>query len=118
MIRQSDCPARAHVWGKQAERSEAVGGSPDLALTDMAGRIYDPLAARFTTADPVMQAPFWSQGLNRYSYVFNDPLNNTDPSGYMSTGEWTGARRFATTAQELPSACSAARAAVGRKRGP
>jgi len=24
---QSDCPARAHVWGKQAERSEAVGGS-------------------------------------------------------------------------------------------
>jgi len=54
----------------------------DLALTDMGGRLYDPIAARFTTADPVMQAPFWSQGLNRYSYVANDPLNMTDPSGF------------------------------------
>jgi RHS repeat-associated protein len=35
----------------------------DLGFTDMKGRIYDPLAGRFTSADPVMQAPFWSQGL-------------------------------------------------------
>ncbi len=54
----------------------------DLGLVDMKGRIYDPLAARFTTPDPIMQAPFWSQGLNRYSYVFNDPVNRTDPSGF------------------------------------
>jgi uncharacterized protein RhaS with RHS repeats len=52
----------------------------------MKGRIYDPLAGRFTTGDPVTQAPFWSQGLNRYSYVFNDPVNNTDPSGFMANG--------------------------------
>jgi hypothetical protein len=52
----------------------------------MKGRIYDPLAGRFTTADPVTQAPYWSQGLNRYSYVFNDPVNNTDPSGFMANG--------------------------------
>ncbi len=51
----------------------------DLGLTDMKGRIYDPLGGRFTGVDPVMQAPFSSQGLNRYSYVFNDPINNTDP---------------------------------------
>ncbi|HKO47649.1 MAG TPA: FG-GAP-like repeat-containing protein, partial [Polyangiaceae bacterium] len=49
----------------------------DLGLIDMKGRVYDPLAGRFLTADPVMQAPYWSQGLNRYSYVFNNPINNT-----------------------------------------
>jgi hypothetical protein len=34
-----------------------------------------------------MQAPFWSQGLNRYAYTFNDPVNNTDPSGFQAAGE-------------------------------
>ena len=58
----------------------------DLGLIDMKGRVYDPLAGRFMTADPVMQAPFWSQGLNRYSYVFNNPINNTDPSGFIANG--------------------------------
>ena len=67
----------------------------DLGLTDMKGRMYDPLAGRFATADPVMQAPFWSQGLNRYSYVFNDPINNTDPSGFESIATWLGAAAFA-----------------------
>jgi RHS repeat-associated protein len=54
----------------------------DLGLIDMKGRIYDPLAARFTSQDPVIQAPFSTQGLNRYSYVFNNPINATDPSGF------------------------------------
>jgi hypothetical protein len=49
--------------------------------------MYDPLAGRFLSADPVSQAPFWSQGLNRYSYVFNDPANNTDPSGFVSAND-------------------------------
>jgi hypothetical protein len=48
----------------------------------MGGRVYDPLAGRFTTADPILQAPYWSQGQNRYAYVFNDPINKTDPSGF------------------------------------
>jgi RHS repeat-associated protein len=59
----------------------------DLGLIDMRGRVYDPLAARFTTADPIMQAPHWSQGMNRYAYVFNDPLNATDPSGFISMSD-------------------------------
>jgi hypothetical protein len=50
----------------------------------MGGRIYDPLAGRFMTEDPVMQAPYWSQGLNPYTYVFNDPINHTDPSGFSA----------------------------------
>ena len=56
----------------------------DLGLIDMKGRVYDPLAAQFLSADPVMQAPHWSQGMNRYAYVFNDPVNATDPSGFIS----------------------------------
>jgi RHS repeat-associated protein len=69
---------RAGYTGHQHER--------DLGLIDMRGRMYDPLAGRFLSADPVSQAPFWSQGLNRYSYVFNDPVNNTDPSGFFGIG--------------------------------
>jgi len=41
-----------------------------------------------------MQAQFWSQGLNPYSYVFNDPINHTDPSGFEATGTWLGAGGF------------------------
>jgi RHS repeat-associated protein len=62
----------------------------DLGLIDMKGRVYDPLASRFTTADPIMQAPYWSQGMNRYAYVFNDPLNATDPSGFISMSDVVG----------------------------
>jgi len=54
----------------------------DLGLIDMRGRVYDTLAGRFTTADPIAVEPFWSQGLNRYAYVFNDPANVVDPSGF------------------------------------
>jgi len=55
----------------------------DLGLVDMKGRIYDPLTARFTTADPMMQAPFFSQGSIATGYVLNDPVNQRDPSGYL-----------------------------------
>jgi RHS repeat-associated protein len=38
---------------------------------------------RFIQADPLIDAG--TQGLNRYSYVLNNPLTHTDPSGYLST---------------------------------
>jgi hypothetical protein len=52
----------------------------------MNGRVYDPLLARFGTADPTTEAPFSTQNWNRYSYVGNSPLNFTDPSGYCFMG--------------------------------
>jgi RHS repeat-associated protein len=55
----------------------------DLGLIDMKGRIYDPIAARFMSADPLMQ-PSSTDGLNRYSYAMNDPVNNIDPTGFDS----------------------------------
>lgn len=54
-----------------------------VGLIHMNGRVFDPVIARFTSADPFVQAPFNSQSLNRYSYVLNNPLNATDPSGYF-----------------------------------
>ncbi|WP_415837712.1 RHS repeat-associated core domain-containing protein, partial [Shewanella denitrificans] len=52
----------------------------------MGGRIYDPNLARFLQADPNIQAPTNLQNYNRYSYVLNNPLTYTDPSGYFFKG--------------------------------
>jgi len=49
----------------------------------MNGRIYDPLLGRFLSADKYIQAPFNLQSYNRYSYVLNNPLTYTDPTGYL-----------------------------------
>jgi hypothetical protein len=49
----------------------------------MNGRIYDPTLGRFMQADPHIQAPENSQNYNRYSYVLNNPMSYTDPSGYF-----------------------------------
>ena len=48
----------------------------------MNGRIFDPEIARFLSADPLVQCPFSTQGLNRYAYTQNRPLTFTDPNGY------------------------------------
>ncbi|HLF31052.1 MAG TPA: RHS repeat-associated core domain-containing protein [Xanthomonadales bacterium] len=57
-----------------------------LGIIHMNGRIYDPRLGRFLQADPLVQEPKNSQSLNRYSYVLNNPLSMTDPSGYFSVG--------------------------------
>ena len=54
----------------------------EMNLIHMNGRVYDPQLGRFLSADPTMQFPYSSQGYNRYSYVQNNPLKYTDPSGY------------------------------------
>ena len=54
-----------------------------MGIIHMNGRIYDPKLGRFLQADPVIQFPNYSQSWNRYSYVLNNPLAYTDPSGYF-----------------------------------
>ena len=56
-------------------------------LVDMRGRIYDARVSRFLTPDPLVQAPHDPRSLNRYSYVWNDPLNMVDPSGFQAVPE-------------------------------
>ena len=48
----------------------------------MNGRIYDPLVGRMMSADPIVPDALNPQAWNRYSYVGNDPLTFTDPSGH------------------------------------
>ncbi len=59
----------------------------ELDLVHMNGRVYDPLIARFLSADPLVQDPINGQSYNRYSYVLNNPTNLTDPTGFASCGE-------------------------------
>ena len=47
----------------------------------MNGRLYDPIVGRMLSPDPYVQMPDYSQNFNRYSYVLNNPLKFTDPSG-------------------------------------
>ena len=55
-------------------------------LIHMNGRVYDYNLGRFLSVDPFIQAPGNSQSMNPYSYIMNNPLSGTDPSGYCSTG--------------------------------
>nr|WP_298156304.1 FG-GAP-like repeat-containing protein [uncultured Pseudoxanthomonas sp.] len=61
----------------------------------MNGRIYDPQLGRFLQPDPVIQEPTNAQSWNAYTYVFNNPLAYTDPSGMMSERAWNNVWRAA-----------------------
>jgi RHS repeat-associated protein len=54
----------------------------DVALIHMNGRIYDPNLGRFLSVDPIVQFPASTQSLNPYSYLMNNPMAATDPSGF------------------------------------
>lgn len=53
-----------------------------FAMIDMNGRVYDPVLGRFLQPDPFIEDMTDLQDLNRYSYVGNNPLSYTDPTGY------------------------------------
>ena len=61
-----------------------------FSMIDMNGRVYDPILGRFLSPDPFIQDITNLQSLNRYSYVFNNPLNYIDPSGYMPYDPYNG----------------------------
>lgn len=67
----------------------------EVGLIHMNGRVYDPTLGRFLSPDPFIQAPEFSQSLNRYSYVLNNPLSLTDPSGFnWFSDAWKGVKDF------------------------
>lgn len=64
---------------------------PWFGLINMNARLYDPVLGRFLSPDPFVQAPFFSQNFNRYSYALNNPLKFTDPDGEFIVSILVGA---------------------------
>ena len=56
----------------------------EVGFIHMNGRVYDQELGRFLSADPLIQAPFVTNSFNRYSYVMNNPLKYTDPTGFST----------------------------------
>ena len=76
---------RFDAWGNPAQTSGTAipqygytGREPDATgLIYYRARYYDPSIGRFISRDPAGMP----NGVNRFAYVGNDPINNTDPSG-------------------------------------
>lgn len=82
---------RSSSWNKPDTSTSEVGRIgftghemlDEVGLIHMNGRVYDPTIGRFLSADPFIQDEwFTTQAFNRYSYVQNNPLSYTDPTGY------------------------------------
>jgi RHS repeat-associated protein len=66
----------------------------DVGIIHMNGRLYDPKLGRFLSPDIQVQYPDQTQSFNRYTYVNNNPLSFTDPSGYGFLSKlWKKVRR-------------------------
>jgi RHS repeat-associated protein len=58
----------------------------NVCFINFNARVYDPALGRFMSADPTTETVYNLQVLNRYSYVGNDPLSLTDPTGLCFLG--------------------------------
>ncbi len=79
----------------------------ELELIHMNGRMYDYNVGRFMGVDPFIQFPLNSQSLNPYSYILNNPLSGTDPTGYKTCILGVGSNAGCST-QEMMSGTIAA----------
>ncbi|GIZ44529.1 hypothetical protein CKM354_000772500 [Cercospora kikuchii] len=74
---------------EQRDKSACYEGNytdEETDLVNFGGRWYDPLVGRFTTPDNILDIPslIRTDGLNRYAFENNDPINNIDPTGHWS----------------------------------
>jgi hypothetical protein len=53
-------------------------------------RYYAQGLGRFISADTIIASLANPQSLNRYSYVYNNPINNSDPTGHKACDEQWG----------------------------
>jgi RHS repeat-associated protein len=80
------------AYGTQVGGSGATGNTRtfagqdvdvDSGLTYMRARFYDAWLGRFVSADTIVPDAKSPQAFNRYAYVFNNPIANTDPTGHV-----------------------------------
>ncbi|MBF1801156.1 RHS repeat-associated core domain-containing protein [Alloalcanivorax profundimaris] len=69
-----------------------------VGVIHMGGRIYEPTLGRFMSADPIIKGLANTESYNRYSYVLNNPMSYTDPTGYSwwsenVTDKWRDVRK-------------------------
>ncbi|MBI4492852.1 MAG: hypothetical protein HY690_08685, partial [Chloroflexi bacterium] len=69
--------------GVQSQPFQYTGEPRDgeTGFVNLRARLYDPATGRFLQRDPFPGFDTDPLSLNRYSYVANDPINATDPSG-------------------------------------
>lgn len=62
-----------------------------VGLVYMQSRYYDPETGRFLVPDALYISSLTTQGMNRYIYCNNDPVNYSDPSGqFIAIMAWVG----------------------------
>lgn len=61
-----------------------------MGLNHMNGRVEDAVSGSFLSPDPGINDPYNTQDYNRYTYVYNNPLTNIDPSGFVCTEVGSG----------------------------
>lgn len=65
----------------------------EVEIIHMNGRVYDYNVGRFLSVDPFVHGG--SQGINPYSYIMNNPLAGTDPTGYKPETEVKTKKHYA-----------------------
>ena len=71
----ADAGGLAQPFGYTGEQRDPTG------LVNLRARLYDPQVGRFLSRDSFAGVADLPASLNRYSYVHNNPVNETDPSG-------------------------------------
>jgi len=66
----------------------------EIGLINMNARMYDPVLGRFLSPDTYVQFPENAQSYNRYTYVNNNPLSFTDPSGHFLKKLFKGIKKL------------------------
>ena len=73
---------KVQVFSREGFTGQDMIGGNSMNLVHLNGRVEDSSTGRLLSADPIVSDPGNTQSFNRYSYVNNNPLTMTDPTGF------------------------------------